>query len=188
MNTTGSEEAVVFRRLSRRVHSDSVGTAKRLRMRQTETVPVERANRMHGDRSRRAGRSTRDQSRTPVRYNDRFRAQPCRLEYDRVAPEHDVPGLSHRRHDVIGSWSIERGTCALLAGLVCLSVTLGQANAKSFANRDVGFSVDVPDNLARCGPGSADHGIGVYLDGRPAAVDDGCAAKATRRVVTVYAE
>jgi hypothetical protein len=51
-----------------------------------------------------------------------------------------------------------------------------------------GYSVEVPKGLAECGPDAAGHGVGFYLDGRPEAVEPGCALSKGRRVVTVFAE
>ncbi len=62
------------------------------------------------------------------------------------------------------------------------------ARAATAAINGYGFSVTIPDRYSQCGPDWAGHGVGFYLDGRPAAVDDGCAAKPTRRVVTVFAD
>ncbi|GAA0564052.1 hypothetical protein [Rhizomicrobium electricum] len=79
-----------------------------------------------------------------------------------------------------------RSLMAFIFVLMCAGAQ--DAHAETYTNRDYGFSVDVPEELARCGPGEADHGVGAYLDGMSAAVNDGCAARPTRRVFTIFAE
>jgi hypothetical protein len=74
----------------------------------------------------------------------------------------------------------------LILSLV-LWMTAQAAAAQRWTIEDYGFSVDIPKKFAMCGGGVADHGVGFYLDDNPASLDDGCAVKPTRRVITVFA-
>ncbi len=60
--------------------------------------------------------------------------------------------------------------------------------AESYRNDDYRYTIAIPDGYAHCAPGAADHGPGIYLDGKPALPDDGCALHPTRRVMTFWAE